>query len=416
MGRLENHCIPFAAHEDDLALETEFLRKADCLTSSSPEDAGFFLLHERQNTPATLRPMNRYVRQITLPEIGEHGQRKLRDAAVLIVGAGGLGSPAALYLAGAGVGRIGLVDFDRVDVTNLHRQILYGTSDVGRPKLEAASERLRDANPDVAIETHNARLTSENALEILAKYDVVLDGTDNFATRYLVNDACVILGKPNVYGSVFRFDGQVSLFATKDGPCYRCLYPEPPPPHLVPSCAEGGVLGVLPGVIGTLQATEAIKVIAGIGETLAGRLLLFDALRMTFRTVRVPRRCEEHAPITRLIDYEELCNPMEQEDITPQQLSERLSAGETIVIIDVRESYEWDTGHLASALHIPMQQIPKRLDEIPRDAEVVMVCRTGARSGHVQQHLRQQGFMNVRNLIGGMHRWAREVDPSIRVA
>jgi molybdopterin/thiamine biosynthesis adenylyltransferase/rhodanese-related sulfurtransferase len=358
--------------------------------------------------------MNRYSRQIALPEFGEEGQRKLCDSSVLIVGAGGLGSPASLYLAAAGVGRLGLVDFDRVDITNLHRQILYGTSDVGKPKLESATNRLRDANPEIVIEAHAARLTSENALEILAKYDVVIDGTDNFATRYLVNDACVLLGKPNVYGSVFRFDGQVSVFATKDGPCYRCLYPDPPPPHLVPSCAEGGVLGVLPGVIGTLQATEAIKLITGIGETLAGRLLLFDALRMTFRTMRVPRRCEEHAPVTRLIDYEEFCNPME--DITPQQLAERLAQNETIVLIDVREPYEWDAGHIEGARHIPMQQIPKRLDEIPRDVEVVMICRTGALSGHVQQHLQQQGFANVKNLIGGMHRWAREVDSAIRVA
>jgi adenylyltransferase/sulfurtransferase len=360
--------------------------------------------------------MNRYARQTILPELGEAGQQKLRDASVLIIGAGGLGSPTSLYLAAAGVGRIGLVDFDRVDVTNLHRQILYGTSDVGRIKLEAAAERLRDGNPEIEIVTHDARLTSENALEILRGYDVIIDGTDNFATRYLVNDACVLLGKPNVYGSVFRFDGQVSVFATKDGPCYRCLYPEPPPPHLVPSCAEGGVLGVLPGVIGTLQATEAIKIITGIGETLAGRLLLFDAMRMTFRTLRVPRRCDEHAPITKLIDYEELCNPVQHEDITPAEVNERLARGEKIVLIDVREPHEWSAGHIDSAIHIPMQQIPRRLDEIPRDQEVVMICRSGARSGHVQQHLKQQGFTNVKNLTGGMQRWAREVDSSIRVA
>jgi len=360
--------------------------------------------------------VNRYSRQIILPELGAEGQARLASSSVLIVGAGGLGSPTSLYLAAAGVGRIGLVDFDRVDVTNLHRQILYGTSDVGRPKLEAASERLRDANPEVAIETHDARLTSENALEIMRRYDVVIDGTDNFATRYLVNDACVILGKPNVYGSVFRFDGQVSVFATENGPCYRCLYPEPPPPHLVPSCAEGGVLGVLPGVIGTLQATEAIKIITGIGETLAGRLLLFDALRMTFRTMRVPKRCDAHAAITKLIDYEEFCNPVHNEDITPEQLSQRLAQGDEIVLIDVREPYEWNIGHIEGAQHIPMQQIPKRLDEIPREKDVVMICRSGARSGHVQQHLLQQGFTRVKNLTGGMQRWAREVDPSMPVA
>ena len=360
--------------------------------------------------------MNRYSRQIILPELGLEGQRKLANAAVLIVGAGGLGSPTSLYLAAAGVGQIGLVDFDRVDVTNLHRQILYGTSDVGRPKLEAASERLRDANPEVSIETHDARLTSQNALDILANYDVVIDGTDNFATRYLVNDACVILGKPNVYGSVFRFDGQVSVFSTADGPCYRCLYPDPPPPHLVPSCAEGGVLGVLPGVIGTLQATEAVKLITGIGETLAGRLLLFDAMRMSFRVLRVPKRCSEHAAITKLIDYEEFCNPVQEQTVTPEQVSERIARGEEVVLIDVREPYEWNVGHIESAQHIPMQQIPRRLDEIPREAEVIMICRSGSRSAQVQHYLQQQGFTNVKNLVGGMQRWAREVDSSIRVA
>ena len=359
----------------------------------------------------------RYQRQITLPEIGEAGQRKLGAASVLIVGAGGLGSPSAMYLAAAGVGRLGLVDFDRVDVTNLHRQILYGTGDVGRLKLDAARERLIDLNPDVAVETHEVRLTSENALEILARYDVVLDGTDNFATRYLVNDACTLLGKPNVYGSIFRFDGQASVFATPDGPCYRCLHAEPPPPHLVPSCAEGGVLGVLPGVIGTIQAIEAIKLVTGIGETLAGRLLLFDALRMTFRVMKLRRRCEEHAAITRLIDYEEFCNPVQQTDITPTELSQRLAQGEDIVLIDVREPHEWSAGHIEGATHIPMRQIPERLADIPKDKDVVMICRSGGRSGHVQQHLLgSQGYTRVLNLAGGMQRWARDVDPAIRVA
>ncbi|HEY0372112.1 MAG TPA: molybdopterin-synthase adenylyltransferase MoeB [Thermoanaerobaculia bacterium] len=359
----------------------------------------------------------RYQRQITLPEIGEAGQRKLGEASVLIVGAGGLGSPTAIYLAAAGVGRIGLVDFDRVDITNLHRQILYGTSDVGRPKLEAASERLHDLNPEVRIETHEARLTSENALEILASYDVIIDGTDNFATRYLVNDACKILNKPNVFGSIFRFDGQASVFATETGPCYRCLYPEPPPPGMVPSCAEGGVLGVLPGVVGTIQAIETIKLITGIGETLAGRLLIFDALRMTFRVMKLRRRCEEHAAITHLIDYEEFCNPMQQTDITPTELSHRLAKGDDLVLIDVREPYEWSTGHIEGATHIPMNQVSQRLADIPKDKEVVMICRSGGRSGHVQQHLlSQQGYTRVLNLTGGMQRWATEVDPSIRVA
>ena len=361
--------------------------------------------------------LRRYQRQITLPEFGPEGQQRLGNGSVLVVGAGGLGSPAATYLAAAGVGRIGLVDFDRVDETNLHRQILYATSDVGRPKLEAAGARLRDLNPEVTIETHEVRLASENALELFARYDVILDGTDNFATRYLVNDACKITGKPNVYGSVFRFDGQVSVFATEHGPCYRCIYPEPPPPGSVPSCAEGGVLGVLPGVVGTLQATEAIKLLTGIGETLAGRLLLFDALHMSFRTMKLRRRCEEHAAITKLIDYEEFCNPVNQTDITPTELSQKLAEGAEIVLIDVREPYEWNAGHIEGAVHIPMNEVPQRLTEIPKDKEVVMICRSGGRSGHVQQHLLEsQGYSRVKNLVGGMQRWAREVDPSIRVA
>ncbi len=357
--------------------------------------------------------MDRYSRQTILPEIGPAGQEKLRTARVLIVGAGGLGSPVSLYLAAAGVGTIGLVDFDRVDATNLHRQILYGTSSVGRPKLEAARERLTDLNDEIRVVTHDARLTSENALQIMRGYDVVVDGTDNFATRYLVNDACMILGIPNVYGSIFRFDGQVSVFATKEGPCYRCLYPTPPPPHLVPSCAEGGVLGVLPGVVGTLQATEAIKLITGAGETLAGRLLLFDALRATFRTMKLRRRCEEHEKITTLINYEEFCSPMHERDITPAEVNEKIN---DLVLIDVREPYEWSAGHIDQATHIPLAQVPQRLAEIPKDKDVVMICRSGGRSGRAQEYLLQNGYTRVKNMIGGMQRWARDVDSSIAVA
>lgn len=359
---------------------------------------------------------NRYARQIALPEFGAEGQQRIGRASVLIVGAGGLGSPAATYLAAAGVGRIGLVDFDRVDETNLHRQILYGTTDTGRPKLEAASERLRNLNPATIIETHETRLTSDNALDIMSAYDVILDGTDNFATRYLVNDACILLGKANVHGSVFRFEGQVSVFGVKDGPCYRCLYPDPPPPHLAPSCAEAGVLGVLPGLIGTLQATEAIKLMAGIGETLAGRLLLFDALRMTFRTMKLRRRCDEHAAITKLIDYEELCSPMQTTDITPPELAAKITRGEDVVLIDVREPYEWNAGHIESAIHVPMAQVPQRLSEIPNDREVVTICRSGARSERVRQFLAQNGYTRVKNMVGGMQRWARDVDPKVSVA
>lgn len=359
--------------------------------------------------------MDRYARQVRLPEIGASGQERLGRASVVIVGAGGLGSPAALYLAAAGVGRIGLVDHDRVDETNLHRQILYGTADIGRPKLEAASQRLRDTNPYITITAHDARLTSTNALEIFRDYDVVVDGTDNFATRYLVNDACVLLQKPNVYGSVFRFEGQVSIFGTAEGPCYRCVQPEPPPPHLVPSCAEGGVLGVLPGIIGTMQANEALKLLLGIGETLAGRLLLFDALRMTFRTVKLPRRCSEHVRVTQLIDYEEFCNPVHTTDITPAEVQEQLNQGTDVVLIDVREPHEWSAGHIEQAQHIRLSEIPNRVAEIPKDRDVVMICRSGGRSENARQFLAQSGYTRVKNMVGGMMRWARDVDPNVIV-
>jgi adenylyltransferase/sulfurtransferase len=355
----------------------------------------------------------RYSRQIRLPELGEGGQQRLLNGSALVVGAGGLGSPVSMYLAAAGVGRIGLVDFDRVDETNLHRQLLYGTDDVGRPKLEAARERLLEINPHVTVELHDAALSSENALTILGGYDVIIDGTDNFPTRYLVDDACTLLHKPNVYGSVFRFEGQVSVFDADRGPCYRCLYPEPPPPHLVPSCAEAGVLGVLPGVIGTLQATEAIKLIAGIGEPLIGRLLMYDALASSFRRLTIPKNCHAHAPVTHLIDYEGFCNPM---DINAQQLDEQLKRGDDVYLLDVREPQEWGAGHLTNATHIPMREIPVRLGELPRDRDIVVYCRSGARSANVQQFLKANGITRVRNLIGGMMAWKRDVDPAMRVA
>ncbi|HEX7150081.1 MAG TPA: molybdopterin-synthase adenylyltransferase MoeB [Thermoanaerobaculia bacterium] len=359
--------------------------------------------------------MSRYARHLVLPEIGPAGQEKLRRASVLVVGAGGLGSPVLLYLAAAGVGRLGIVDFDRVDESNLQRQILYGTSDIGKPKLEAARARLLDLNPEVEVVLHEAKLTSANALDILRDYDVIIDGTDNFPTRYLVADACVLLGKPNIYGSIFRFEGQLAVFDARTGPCYRCFQPEPPPPHLVPSCAEGGVLGVLPGVVGTIQATEAIKLITNAGQTLLGRLLLFDALAMSFRTLRLPKRCDEHAAITKLIDYEEFCNPVQDQDITPTELSEKLAAGEDVVCIDVREPHEWNAGHLDAARHIPLSQLPQHVASLPRDKEIVMICRSGGRSAHAQQHLKAAGFARVRNLVGGMTRYSREVDPSIKV-
>jgi adenylyltransferase/sulfurtransferase len=365
--------------------------------------------------------LQRYARHLTLPELGQEGQLRLKRGSVLIVGAGGLGSPSAMYLAAAGVGRIGLVDFDVVDASNLQRQILYGESAVGRRKLDAAWQRLHDLNRHIRVETFNDRLSSRNALALFEPYDVILDGTDNFATRYLVNDACVLSGKPNVYGSIFRFDGQAAVFDARRGPCYRCLYPDPPPPGLVPSCAEGGVLGVLPGLVGTIQATEAIKLIAGIGEPLIARLLMIDSLSMSFRTLRLEKNphcrvCSANADVRELIDYEEFCNPVSNLDITAADLAQRLaSSPAAVVVIDVREPQEWQGGHIHEAKHIPMQQIPSRMNEIPRDAEVVMVCRSGSRSARAQQFLMSQGYTRVKNLVGGMAAWKRDVDPAMVV-
>ena len=362
----------------------------------------------------------RYARHLTLPGFGEQGQRQLKASSVLIIGAGGLGSPAAMYLAAAGVGRIGLVDFDRVDESNLQRQILYGESVVGEKKLDAAWQRLHDLNRHVRVETFNDRLSSRNALALFEPYDVVLDGTDNFPTRYLVNDACVLLGKPNVYGSIFRWDGQAAVFDATRGPCYRCIYPEPPPPGMVPSCAEGGVLGVLPGIVGTIQATEAIKLITGAGDPLIGRLLLIDALAMRFRSLKLEKNpqcriCGTNREIRELIDYEEFCNPVNKMNISAAELAQRLSESKDLIVVDVREPYEWNAGHLEDARHIPLQQVPARMGEIPRDAEIVMVCRSGSRSANAQQFLLANGFERVKNLSGGMTAWKRDVDPSMTV-
>lgn len=368
----------------------------------------------------------RYSRHLILPDVAMEGQLKLKTAKVLCVGAGGLGAPLALYLAAAGVGTIGLVDFDVVDYTNLQRQVLYTTDDVGRPKLQVAKERLQAMNPNIEVRTYETRLTRENALDIFADYDIIVDGTDNFATRYLVNDACVLLGKPNVYGSIFRFEGQASVFWAKEGPCYRCLYPEPPPPGLVPSCAEGGVLGVLPGVIGTIQAMESIKIILGKGEPLIGRLLLFNALKMQFREFKLRKNpncpvCGEHPIIRELIDYEEFCGlrgveeapPEAVEEVTPTELKRRLEAGDEIFLLDVREPVEWQICRLEGATLIPMNDVPARLHELDSAKEMVVYCRSGKRSAQIVAFLKTAGFRKVKNLQGGILQWSDEVDPSV---
>ena len=372
----------------------------------------------------------RYARHLALPQVGLEGQARLKVARVLCVGAGGLGSPVALYLAAAGVGTLGLVDDDVVDETNLQRQILHGTRDVGRSKLDSAADRLRDVNPHVEVVRHETRLTSENAMDVVGGYDVVVDGTDNFPTRYLVNDACVLAGKPNVYGSIFRWEGQVSVFATKGGPCYRCLFREPPPPGLVPNCAEGGVMGVLPGIIGSLQAMETIKVLLGLGDTLAGRLLIFDALEMSWREVGLRRNpdcpvCGDTPTQTGLIDYEILCGiapdgaahgpPVEEWE--PTEVAARVAGEAPPALVDVREPWEWQVGNLApqGALLIPLGELMDRLHDVPRDRPVVFVCRSGQRSLTAARRVMEEGFTTVYNLKGGMLAWAREVDPDMAV-
>jgi len=369
----------------------------------------------------------RYGRHLILPEVGLEGQRKLKAASVLVVGAGGLGSPLALYLAAAGVGRIGLVDFDRVEESNLQRQILHGTSSVGQPKLDSAAARLSDLNPHVRVEAHEVRLTSENALDILRPFDVVVDGTDNFPTRYLVNDACTLLGKPNVYGSIFRFEGQASVFDARRGPCYRCLYPDPPPPGLVPSCAEGGVLGVLPGVIGVIQGIETIKLILGVGESLIGRLLLFDALALRFRELTLRKDpecplCGERPSIKELIDYQAFCGiaPEEQAgaeaadwEIGVRELEAQRARGEDFTLIDVREPHEYEIARIPGSTLIPLHHLPERMSELDSSREIVLHCHHGQRSMRALQMLRQAGFRKLKNLRGGIDSWSREVDPSV---
>jgi sulfur-carrier protein adenylyltransferase/sulfurtransferase len=372
--------------------------------------------------------LSRYSRHLILPEVGMEGQRRLKAAKVLCVGTGGLGSPLAFYLAAAGIGTLGLVDFDVVDASNLQRQIIHSTKDIGRKKLDSAEEKLKALNPALNVVKHETMLTSANALEILKDYDVVADGTDNFPTRYLVNDACVLLGKPNAYGSIFRFEGQCSVFAAEDGPCYRCLYPEPPPPGLVPSCAEGGVLGILPGLVGVMQATEVIKLILGKGEPLIGRLLLIDALNMRFRELKLRKNpecpvCGTNPTVTQLIDYQQFCGitaAAQQEanlkngipQISVQELKRRIDAGEDVQLIDVREPWEAQIAQIGGKL-IPQNDVPNRLAEIDRDREVVVHCKGGGRSQRIAEFLRQQGYERVANLAGGIGAWSNDIDPTV---
>ncbi|MGA2783176.1 MAG: molybdopterin-synthase adenylyltransferase MoeB [Candidatus Bathyarchaeia archaeon] len=380
---------------------------------------------DQQSRTSELSPeeIRRYGRHLIMPEVGLTGQKRLKAAKVLVVGTGGLGSPLCLYLAAAGIGRIGIVDFDVVDQSNLQRQVIYSVRDVGRPKLEAAKDRILELNPNVKVESYETRLTSENALEIIKDYDLVVDGTDNFPTRYLVNDACVLLGKVNVYGSIFRFEGQISVFDAKHGPCYRCLYPEPPPPGMVPSCAEGGVLGILPGVVGTLQAVETIKIILGKGESLVGRLLLFDALNMNFRELKLKKNpncpiCGQHATIKSLIDYEAFCGLdqtealSEENEITVKELKQLMDTGR-VNLIDVREPHEYDICRIKDSKLIPLSEVSNHVNEFNLTDEYVFHCHTGVRSARAVSILRQLGFKRVKNLTGGIDAWAAEIDPSV---
>ena len=376
-------------------------------------------------TELTREELVRYSRHILLPQVGLDGQRRLKESRVLLVGAGGLGSPVALYLAAAGVGTIGLVDFDVVDLSNLQRQILHGSAAVGSSKLESARARLTDINPNVRVEAYDTRFASSNALDIARGYDLIVDGTDNFATRYLVNDTAVLLGIPNVYGSVYRFEGQVSVFGAPDGPCYRCLFRQPPPPELVPGCAESGVLGVVPGLVGTIQATEAIKILLGLGEALVGKLLTIDVMTMTFRSIEIRRDPECPAcgtrEITALIDYEEFCrgagaaqaDGRAVREIQPSQLAARIEGGENLEIIDVREPYEWQINHIPGARLVPLERIADEIPRLDKRRETILYCKVGARSMYAARQLADAGVAEVRNLSGGILRWIDEVDPTM---
>jgi adenylyltransferase/sulfurtransferase len=370
----------------------------------------------------------RYARHLNLPEVALGGQKKLKAARVLLIGVGGLGSPLGLYLAAAGVGNLGLVDFDAVEASNLQRQVIYATADVGRRKLEAARERLVGINPYVELKTYEARLSSENALDLFRDYDIIVDGSDNFPTRYLVNDACALLGKPNVYGSIYRFEGQATVFDARQGPCYRCLYPAPPPPGLVPNCADGGVLGALAGLVGTIQAIETIKLILGQGETLMGRLLLIDALKLRFRELALRKDpecplCGESPTITELIDYEGFCSSSSDlatavngaREVEPAELKARLDRGEALQLLDVREPHEWEISHLPGATLIPLGDLPGRLHELTSSDPIVVYCRTGQRSAEALHLLQNAGYQRVEHLKGGINAWARKVDPTVSI-
>ena len=431
-GKLRNFVNVYLNDEDIRYLQREAtpVKDGDSL-SIVPSVAGGAPSAVETELP-TLSPeeIKRYSRHLIMPEVGMDGQRRIKAGSVLCIGAGGLGSPAAMYLAAAGIGRIGIVDFDVVDFSNLQRQILHTTPDVGISKLQSARNTIQALNPHVQVDTYETLLSSENALDLFKDYDVILDGTDNFPTRYLVNDACVLTGKPNAYGSIFRFEGQASVFATKEGPCYRCLYPEPPPPGLVPSCAEGGVLGVLPGMIGIIQATETIKLITGIGEPLIGRFVIYDALKMRFRELKLRKDpdcpvCGTHPTVTKLIDYEQFCGirpeptadqiaaaGLKEWEITPVQLKKKMDAGETPFILDVREPNEYQINRIAGSTLIPLGELPRRYQELPRDREIIAQCKSGVRSAKAMDYLKTVGFKDVKNLKGGILAWIDTVDSS----
>ena len=428
-GRLRSFVNVYVNDEDIRYLQREAtpLKPGDVVSIIPSVAGGAPGASAAAETDLTADEFKRYSRHLIMPEVGVDGQRRLKAASVLCIGAGGLGSPAALYLAAAGVGRLGIVDFDAVDFSNLHRQILHGTPDVGRPKLQSARERLAAINPEIRIDTYETTLTSNNALELFRDYDVILDGTDNFPTRYLVNDACVLLKKPNAYGSIFRFEGQASVFGAPGGPCYRCLYPEPPPPGLVPSCAEGGVLGVLPGVVGTIQATEAIKLILGIGRPLVGRLLLYDALTMGFREMKLRRDpecpvCGDNPTVRALIDYDQFCGigapqvaAASVPETTVEELKARLDQGDHVYVLDVREPNEFQISRIAGSTLIPLGELPKRLAELPSGAgapDIVVHCKMGGRSAKAVRQLIDHGFTRVQNLKGGILAWSDRIDPS----